>query len=325
MLTPQAAQARDGPAPAAPSVRTASLSLTLFLALSLSSLSGSLPAVAEDLVYIPRVAVVPEVRTPQGELRTYRTGIGYTYWRADLPIYKGDRVRLNIFACSGGVDLAEARVRLDNVEIHRITEAPWCATLETGDLSEGYHFVEAWVRTAGPNPRTATDSITLFIEPHAAGQTPIAPAVETIQTTPRPVIPDLPPSTGGPSVALASEDPEARQSLQSASPVRVAAPVIFSVTGPGPGQGFSYGLYRAGHAIYRSQTLAPETRIILRPDATGAPGLLPGLLMLVVRGVNAQGQLGPPLMVDVEVPSPPGPARAVSEEIPAETPGAPGQ
>jgi hypothetical protein len=46
--------------------------------LALACLSGTV--LAAD--YVPGVAVVPEVRTPTGELRTYRTGLGYSYWRS---------------------------------------------------------------------------------------------------------------------------------------------------------------------------------------------------------------------------------------------------
>jgi hypothetical protein len=269
--------------------------------------------------YVPGVAVVPEVRTPSGELRTYRTGLGFSYWRSDLPIYKGDKVLLNVFVCLGGADLAESRVRVDNEEISRRTTAPWSAQLDTGTLKDGYHFVEAWAKTQGGNPHTATATVTLFIDPHAPGASPQAPIVEPLASTPDPAVLTLPPAQGGPSVSLSCDDPAGKAALAKGSPVRIADPVIFAVSGPGPAEGFIYALYRGGNQIHKSDILPTATRIKLRRNAPGIPGLLPGAITLVVWGTDKEGRIGAARRVALEVPS----AASVSTEtVPFETPGA---
>lgn len=303
----------------------------------LSALSGILPAFAADrrLViglafavvagaafaenYVPGVAVVPEVRTPSGELRTYRTGLGFSYWRSDLPIYKGDKVLLNVFVCLGGAELAESRVRVDNEEISRRTSAPWSTQLDTGSLKDGYHFVEAWAKTKGNNPHTATATVTLFIDPHAPGASPQAPIVEPLASTPDPAILTLPPAQGGTSVSLSCDDPAGQAALTKGTAVRIADPVVFAVSGPGPAEGFTYALYRGGSQIHKSDILPVGTRIKLRRNTPGAPGLLPGALTLVVWGTDKEGRVGAARKVALEVPSFP---RESNESIPIEGPAA---
>ena len=267
--------------------------------------------------YVPGVAVVPEVRTPSGELRTYRTGLGFSYWRSDLPIYKGDKVLLNVFVCLGGAELAESRVRVDNEEISRRTSAPWSAQLDTGTLKEGYHFVEAWAKTKGNSPHTATATVTLFIDPHAPGASPQASLVEPLASTPDPAVLTLPPAQGGPAVSLSCDDPAGQAALTKGGAVRVADAVVFAVSGPGPAEGFTYALYRGGRQIHKSDVLPVGTRIKLRRNAPGVPGLLPGAMTLIVWGMDKEGRIGPARKVALEVPSVPG---ELNESVPFEAP-----
>jgi hypothetical protein len=304
---------RTYPWPARPLIMRCASSL-LAVALSIAMFLVSIPSSAAD-EYVPGVAIVPEVRTPTGELRTYRTGLGFSYWRTDLPIYKGDKVLLNVFVCLGGAELAETRVRIDNEEIGRRTSAPWSVQLDTGNLKEGYHFAEAWAKTKGDRPHTATATVTIFIDPHAPGASPQAPLVEPLQSTPDPVVLTLPPSQGGPSVTLSCDDPNGQKSLSAGSAVRVVGPVVFSVSGPAPAEGFVYALYRAGRQIHKSDVLPVGTRIKLRRDAPGSPGLLPGNLTLVVWGTDKEGRNGPSRKVQLDVPSANG---APNESVPFE-------
>lgn len=270
-------------------------------------------AFADD--YVPGVAVVPEVRTPSGELRTYRTGLGFSYWRSDLPIYSGDKVLLNVFVCLGGAELAETRVRIDNEEIDRRTKAPWSVQLDTGPLKEGYHFVEAWARTKGDRPHAATATVTLFIDPHAAGSTPQAPVVEPVQSSPDPAVLALPPPQGGPSVSLSCDDAVAQAALTKGTSVSVTEPLVFSVSGPGPSEGFIYALYRAGSQAWKSDVLPVGTHIKLRRSDPGNPGLLPGSLTLVVWGTDKNGRIGPARKVELTVPG----ASTSGETVPFES------
>lgn len=255
------------------------------------------------LIYTPAVVIIPEVRTPQGELRSYRTAQGVSYWHAGLPVYKGDGVKLNVFVSTGGADLAETRVRLDNKEISRRTEAPWDVTLDTGDLSGGYHYVEAWARTGGDDPRASTASLVFFVDPKQAPQpdssSPIVEAVPPPEDAPAP---DLAPDQGGPSVQISADTPAAQKALDTGARVTVAAPVVFSVAGPGPDESYVYALYRGKEEIYRSKSRPIGSKVQLRPDAKDAPGLLPGVLRFVVWGADKQGRLGPPRIVELEVP-----------------------
>jgi hypothetical protein len=224
-----------------------------------------------ELIYTPAVVVIPEVRTPDGELRTYRTPQGVSYWRAGLPVYKGDRVKLNVFVSTGGADLAETRVRLDNTEMDRRTAAPWHSSVDTGNLAEGYHYVEAWARTGGENPRAATAGLVFFVDPKPGTQADTASPV--VQDVPPPSdMPDvkLNPGTGGPSVQISSEDPEIQKALDAGARVVIRGPAVFIVSGPGPSEGFVYALYRGDQQIHRSDVLKMDTRINLRPNAPNA-------------------------------------------------------
>lgn len=260
--------------------------------------------VTTTLIYTPAVVIIPEVRTPDGEMRTYRTAQGVSYWHDGLPVYKGDDVKLNVFVSTGGATLAETRVRLDNKEISRRSEAPWNAEVDTGALEPGYHYVEAWAITGGQDPRDSTANLVFFVDPKQAPQADTAsPVVGTVQPPADAPAPDIAPDQGGPAVRISADTPAAAKSLNAGERVTVAAPVIFSITGPGPEEGYVYSLYRGADEIYRSKVKPVGSKVQLRPDAKGAPGLLPGLLRFVVWGTDKQGRLGPPRVVEIEVPA----------------------
>lgn len=252
-----------------------------------------------DIVYTPAVAVIPEVRTPTGAFRTYRTADGAAYWSRGLPVYRGDRVRLNVFVSTGGGELAETRVRLDNTEIARRTAPPWDVSLDTSNLSEGFHFVEAWARTGGANPRAATDTLVFFVDPRPGEQAtnaalPVAPVTADAP-------PALDPGAGGPAVTLTTDDPEAAKAVAAGAAVRIGKPVEFAVAGPADDEGFIYGLYRGGKQLYRSERMPAGTRIKVRPHTPEQPGLMPGLVWLVVWGAAKDGRLGPPRVAALDV------------------------
>jgi hypothetical protein len=255
--------------------------------------------------YVPTVTVVPEVYTPQGDMRTYRTARGVSYYHAGLPIYRGDNVRLNVFVATGGANLAEAIVRLNNVEIGRRTGPPWNVNLDTGPLAQGYHYIEAFARTGGANPQSSTANMVLFVDPRQAEQ---ATTVSDI-VDPLPAPGDLPvlqidQGAGGPAVQVTSEDATARQHLTAGTPVSVNRNIIFSVSGPGPDEGYVYALYRGGQELHRSQVLPLTHRVQIRPDSPGQPGLLPGDIKFVVWGSDRAGRLGPPRVIDLHVMRP---------------------
>jgi len=261
--------------------------------------------VTSELIYTPAVVVIAEVRTPGNELRTYRTAKGVSYWRQGLPVFKGDRVKLNVFVSTGGAELAETRVRLDNVEVDRRTSAPWHSSLDTGVLAEGYHFVEAWARTGGDTPRDATAGLVFFVDPKQMPQaTTESPIIEDVAPPENSPDVKLNPGEGGPAVQVSSEDAEAQKALDAGTRVMLKGPIVFSVSGPGPSECFIYALYRGDQQIHRSGVLAVGTRVNLRPNAPDAPGLLPGVLKFVVWGTDQEGRLGAPRVTEVEVAGP---------------------
>lgn len=275
--------------------------------MALALIAGSRPADARDavtrLVFTPSVAIVPEVRTAQGELRTYRLADGATYWKEGLPVFRGDRVKINVFVSSGGEDLAESVVRLDNVTVSRKTAPPWDVGLTTDTLTEGYHFVEAWARTGGAEPRDASKTLVFFVDPRAVGQaTTVSPVLETVALSDE-AVPKLPPAAGGPSVQISADLSDAQAALTSGKVLRLTGPVEFSISGPAPNEGFVYALYRGETEIHRSERLEVGTRVKLRPDAPDAPGLLPGRIWFVVWGMDRENRLGPARIVPVEVSS----------------------
>ena len=282
---------------------TGVLALGLLALLPQAARAAEKETVTTRLIYTPAVVVIPEVRTPQGELRSYRTAQGVSYWHAGLPVYKGDRVKLNVFVSTGGAELAETRVRLDNQEISRRTEAPWNVTLDTGDLPEGYHYVEAWARTGGEDPRSATANVVFFVDPKQAPQADTAsPIVDAIPAPDDAPAPNIAPDEGGPTVQLSADTPAAQKALETGARVLITEPVTFTVSGPGPEDGFVYALYRGSEEIHRSKELALGAKVKLRADAKDAPGLLPGVLRFVVWGVDKQGRLGPPRVTEIEIP-----------------------
>ncbi|HEY3268574.1 MAG TPA: hypothetical protein VGM37_16770 [Armatimonadota bacterium] len=258
--------------------------------------------VTTEIVYAPAVAVVPEVRTPAGELRVYKTPAGITYWRNGLPVYMGDSVKLNVFVSTGGADLAETRVRLDNVEKNRRTEAPWNAVIETGALEAGYHYVEAWARTGGADPQAATAGIVFFVDPKASEQGGVAsPVVADVPPPAGAPAPSIDPGSGGPSVQISADLPDVQNALDAGVRAPIHGPVTFAVSGPAPTESFVYALYRNTQQVRRSDPLPLATKVKLRPDAPDAPGLQSGILRFVVWGADKQGRLGPPKIIEIEV------------------------
>jgi hypothetical protein len=104
-------------------------------------------------------------------------------------------------------------------------------------------------------------------------------------------------------VQISADTPAAQKALETGARVVIAAPVIFSVSGPGPDEGYVYALYRGADEIYRSKVKPIGSKVQLRPNAKDAPGLLPGVLRFVVWGADEGGRLGPPRVTEIEIPA----------------------
>nr|MDQ2687605.1 hypothetical protein [Armatimonadota bacterium] len=120
---------------------------TLVGALLLTSVMGvgmaPQAALAKSRVsYKPGVAIVSEVMDAKGQQRTYNTPNGPSLWTDGLPIQKGDKIKLNVFAATGGAELGRIIVRLDNAKIAQIPKAPWNTVLDTAQMATGPHMVE---------------------------------------------------------------------------------------------------------------------------------------------------------------------------------------
>jgi hypothetical protein len=102
------------------------------------------------------VSVTPDLQVlkADGSPRTYLTQPGQTpiSWKLGLPVYQGDKVNLTILVATGGAPLQTLLVRLDNKELTLPATAPWTLSLDTAQLTQGIHFLEAWALTAGPSP-----------------------------------------------------------------------------------------------------------------------------------------------------------------------------
>ena len=145
---------------------TRKISVGIFLTISLLCAGTTLsPAHSADRQsYIPGISLVPEVLEADGVTdRTYNTPQGPTLWTNGLPIQQGDKIKLNVFAATGGSELQEIKIRLDNVKIADIAAAPWHTVLNTATLQPGYHMVEVWALASGNKPQSTTRTLSFFI------------------------------------------------------------------------------------------------------------------------------------------------------------------
>lgn len=283
--------------------------------------------------YKPGVAIVPEVLDAAGNQRTYNTPNGPSLWTDGLPIQKGDKIKLNVFAATGGAELGRIIVRLDNTKIAQIPKAPWNTVLDTSQMTTGPHMVEVFVETAGDRPQSATKTQSFFITKELAPQYVYQPAVThvagSLQTNGGPETdpaydpnagPDLPDFLKGQTTdenatvsvrarsGASPVDPTKGGAIVSDSdtPVVVNEPTLFFIEAPqgSTAKKYAFVLARNGQTI----TAAPKPQdlvynaIKLQKRDGETPGLSSGPLTLYVWGIDAEGRPSNVIKTQISIP-----------------------
>lgn len=311
----------------------------LLAALLANGAQGAPKPRKETPVFAPSLAIVPEIRTPQGDIRLYHeSGEKQTLWKPGLPVFLGDRMTLRFFASTGNVTIQEVRLRLDNEPVCTLTTAPWEITVDTKDWRGGYHFFEAFVQSSGA--RVPLGSATLVVFTQKATATAPAPKV-ILSAVPQSVVeaareihtetaaeenegsttPDwrkwAPPHPGN---TIASDErgipqyraaldarihargTQAEHQVKERQPVRIVQPQLFHIaTGTGA-RCFVYALCRGEREIYRSEPLPVGTMIRLQSkQQSNGVGLYPGTLSVWVWAGDDVGNFGAPDCIQVQI------------------------
>lgn len=299
---------------------------------------GAAPPAAQAksrVSYKPGVAIVPEVMQADGHSRTYNTPNGPSLWTDGLPVQMGDKIKLNVFAATGGSDLKRIIVRIDNTRLVQIPKAPWSTILDTARMTAGPHMVEVFAETTGDRPLSATKTQSFFITkdlptqfayqqstvPYkVGGSRQESGGPETDPATNPNYVPDVPEFLKGQSVdesatvsvrarsGVSPADPASGGSTVSDSdtPVTINEPTLFFVE---PAQGstaknYAYALVRNGRTISAStepQELVYNAIKIQKRSATTA-GLGSGPLTLYVWGIDDQKRPSNPAKAQISIP-----------------------
>lgn len=294
------------------------------------SLPASPATAARKINYVPGITLAPEVLLPDGQTpRTYQTAQGPTLWSQDLPIQQGDILKLNVFVATGGADLKEIKVRLDNNPVADLKASPWNTRIDTATLSTGYHMVEVWAQATGDPPQSSTKQLLFDVVKTLPGPAQTAVKAGDQVYTGGSISPvtlpdsDLPPILPAPLLGKPT-DADARVLVDyvdatqpSGTPARAAGdqpvlvsdPTLFTVQRAPSGDAvrFTYALVRNGVTILSSDTplslVSPteRTAIKIQRRTDSLPGLRPGQVSLWVWGVDSQGRPGDPVKVFLQI------------------------
>ncbi|HUT75358.1 MAG TPA: hypothetical protein VM221_11075 [Armatimonadota bacterium] len=253
------------------------------------------PARAEQSSYVPGIKVLLEVRTPQGDLRTFQLpGAPPTYWQQDMPVVQGDKLTVSPMIATGGAELGQVTVRLDNEPLAATSEAPWRAEVETAKLTPGYHSVEVWAGIKPPNAGEGSTAIAFLVVP------PSDPLLQSGQAAAGPPVSDEEKL----ACAIRALDPKVDKQLLTTSTAKVAGPTLFHVTAGPAAKEFFYSLSREGRVTYTSPLLPVQTSVLLTPLEDQGPGQEPGEVILTMRVGDGAGRFGPPAWVTVGIVAP---------------------
>jgi hypothetical protein len=116
------------------------------------------------VAFKPAINAMVDVLTPQGLPRIYATSSGSTLWSpgSSLVIYRGDKIKLQVFVSTGAYELQHVKVRLDNVPIVSIDHQPWSTVCDTGTLDTGYHMFQIWAQSDSPSPYSSSEQNIAF-------------------------------------------------------------------------------------------------------------------------------------------------------------------
>lgn len=273
--------------------------------------------------YVPGIAITPDVLLTDGVTpRTYQTPAGLSYWTSDLPVQRGDKIKLNVFVATGGADLKRMIVRLDNVKIADLSTSPWNTVIDTSTLQPGYHMVEAWAQGSGDRPQSSTKTLTFYL----VDALPVVYAVKASQelfdkrtmattaATPEDA-PMTPPSTYLPAflagretdtaaaVTIRSDDTAVESELDRYQPLSISSSALLYFR-PAPGSDaveYAYVLVRDDHVIAASTS--PQSmdfeKLRLRARTDVVPGLRSGRITLYAWGIDQIGRPSTPIQREV--------------------------
>jgi hypothetical protein len=251
---------------------------------------------ADEEIYVPGVKIVLEVRTAQGHLRSFqRPGSPPTYWDQTFPVVQSDRVTIDAFIATGGAELGEVRIRLDNKLLSTQTSGPWRIETDTSKLALGHHLVEVWAATKEPNSRFRSVTTSFLVVPD---NDPLLRVLQGETSEAKLPISD----EERLACAIRSRDQKVDQETTTDAPAAtVAAPVLFYVSAGPTAKEFFYTLTRDGKVTYTSPRLPLMTHILLEPQKSDGQGQPPGELILTTRVGDGTGRFGPPAWVTVRI------------------------
>lgn len=321
--------------------RRTSASAALCLMLSFGLFHAPAAAAGKSSVsYAPGVSLVPEVLLPDGATpRMYNTTAGPSLWTNTLPIVQGDKVKLNVFAATGGAELKEIIVRVDNTKIADLAAAPWKTTLDTTKLGPGHHMVEVWAQSTGAHPQATTQTLLFYVATELAGNFVPQAATQKVagsreQLTGGQVsTQSLPGENNGAAMNTAPTldflkgqalDTNAQvmiyahsasaglptqagsATLVTGSNITVNEPTLLSIK-PASGSSavqFAYALVRGGQVDYASPSAFDVTRYQVRIEKlnSAGAGLGSGTVTLWVWGINKAGQPAEPAKIVLNIP-----------------------
>jgi hypothetical protein len=248
--------------------------------------------------YVPGIKIVLEVRTCDGHLRSFqRPGSPPTYWAQDLPVVQGDQVTINPMIATGGAELAQVKIRLDQTQLADRTERPWRVQVNTSDLAAGYHLIEVWAITKPPGAKQNSATTTFLVVPQ---NDPLLRMVQGEGTESGPPVSDEERLSG----AIRSRDPKVDQEIRANSSATVTGPTLFFVSAGPAAKEFFYTLTREDRVTYTSPRLPVQTHVLLEPQQGEAPGEASGTLVLTMRVGDGAGRFGPPAWVTVHIKPP---------------------
>lgn len=294
------------------------------------------------VAYKPGVSIVPEVLMPDGQtVRTYNTTNGLSLWTNTLPVVQGDKVKINVFAATGGAELKEIIVRLDNTKIADIASAPWNTLLDSTKLGAGHHMIEVWAQSTGDHPQSTTQTLMFYIAPQLEAQyvpvqtglTPITQVAGISQVLVNNQVSNVPlpgennASDMAPTLEYLKDKAVdsnaqvavfARSSMTgveagagggtmvTGATITVNEPTLLAVQ-PTPGSTatqFAYALVRAGRVVYAAPNAYDVSQFRVRVQKLNAngTGLASGPVILWVWGVDKAGQPSEPVKTVLNIP-----------------------
>jgi hypothetical protein len=256
---------------------------------------AALYAQAAEEIYVPGIEIALEVRTPQGDLRSFQApGSPPAYWTRGMPIVKGDRLTVTPLIATGGAELGQVKIRLDNQLLSEQTESPWRFEVDTANLTAGHHLVEVWAATTPPKSKHSTATATFLIVPN---NDPMLLSLEEGAPEAGPPVTD----DERLACSIHSRDAKAEKGIGETSLARVSAPTLFFVSAGPEVKEFFYTLSREGRLTYTSPKLPILTHILLEPQKQDGDGQAAGDLILTVRAGDGKGLFGPPVWITVRI------------------------